>query len=183
MSDLCIFEGVWHHRGDHFEQQNDRQILNTLLVHWSTSLTYHTCLSTCPRRSRAPCCSHCNAGGRRLCKGLYHVTQYVHIPNWIKLERTGHHSEEQAENQEEVDRKYNVHVTDVRYTSASTSTRGVCCPCKRLPPMPERGFESRVGLSFTGFSMWHILKLVVGDFLRVLQFPPLLHGLMVSANV
>ena len=26
----------------------------------------------------------------------------------------------------------------------------------------ESGFESRLGLGFSGFSMWHFLKLVVG---------------------
>ena len=48
--------------------------------------------------------------------------------------------------------------------------------------MVECRFESRLGLEFSGFSMWHFLKLVVRDFLRVLQFPPFLHRLMVSAN-
>ena len=38
------------------------------------------------------------------------------------------------------------------------------------------------GLNFSGFSMWHFLRLVVRDFLRVLRFPPLLHRLIVSAK-
>ena len=54
----------------------------------------------------------------------------------------------------------------------------VCFPS--LPPMLEYGFE--LGLEFSGFSMWHFLKLVVRGFLWVLQFPSLLHRLMVSAN-
>ena len=29
-------------------------------------------------------------------------------------------------------------------------------------------FESRLGLEFSGFSMWHFVKLVVRGFLRVL---------------
>ena len=48
--------------------------------------------------------------------------------------------------------------------------------------MPECGFESRLGLELSGIRMWHFLKLVVRDFLRVLWFPPLLYRLMVSAN-
>ena len=51
-----------------------------------------------------------------------------------------------------------------------------------LPRMLECGFEPRLGLEFSGFSMWHFLKLVVRGFLWVLQFPPLLHRVMVSAN-
>ena len=46
----------------------------------------------------------------------------------------------------------------------------------------QLSIESRSGLEFSGFSMWHFLKLVVRGFLRVLRFPPLLHRLMVSAN-
>ena len=38
------------------------------------------------------------------------------------------------------------------------------------------------GREFSGFSMWHFLKLVVRDFLRVLRFPPLLRRLVVSAR-
>ena len=56
----------------------------------------------------------------------------------------------------------------------------VCFPC--LPPMLLCWFESRSGLEFSGFSMWHFLKLDVRGFLRVLRFPPLLHRLMVSAH-
>ena len=44
------------------------------------------------------------------------------------------------------------------------------------------GFESRLGLEISSSSMWHFLKLVVGGFLRILRFPPLLHRLMVSTN-
>ena len=47
--------------------------------------------------------------------------------------------------------------------------------------MLECGFESHLGLEFSGFSMWHFLKLVVSGFLCILLFPPLLHQLMVSA--
>ena len=48
--------------------------------------------------------------------------------------------------------------------------------------MLECGLVSRLGLEFLGFSMWHFLKLIVKGFLRVPQFPPLLHRLVVSAN-
>ena len=37
-----------------------------------------------------------------------------------------------------------------------------------------------MGLEFSGFSMWHFLKLVIRGFLQVLLFPPLLHRLMVQ---
>ena len=53
----------------------------------------------------------------------------------------------------------------------------VCFPS--LPPVLECRFESRLGLVFSSFSMWHFLKLVIRGFLQVLRFPPLLHGLMV----
>ena len=43
-------------------------------------------------------------------------------------------------------------------------------------PMLECRFESRLGLEFSGFSMWHFLKLVVRGFLRVLRFPPFFTG-------
>ena len=46
--------------------------------------------------------------------------------------------------------------------------------------MLECGFESRLGLEFSGFSMWHSLKHVVMVFLWVLPFPPLLHRIMVQ---
>ena len=49
----------------------------------------------------------------------------------------------------------------------------ICFPS--LPPMLQCGFESRLGLEFSGFGMWHFLTLVVRGFLRVLRFPPLLH--------
>ena len=40
-----------------------------------------------------------------------------------------------------------------------------------------RGFQSRLGLESSGFSMWHFLKLVAMGFRRVLRFlPSLLHG-------
>ena len=42
------------------------------------------------------------------------------------------------------------------------------------------GFESRLALESSGFSMWHFLKLVARGFLRVFRFPPLLHRLMVQ---
>ena len=42
------------------------------------------------------------------------------------------------------------------------------------------GFESRLGLENSGFSMCPFLKLVARGFLRVLRFPPLLHRLMVQ---
>ena len=48
--------------------------------------------------------------------------------------------------------------------------------------MLEGRFESRLGLEFSGFVMWHFLKLVVRGFLQVFGFPPLLHQLMVSTN-
>ena len=41
-------------------------------------------------------------------------------------------------------------------------------------------FESHLGLESSGFNMWHFWKLVTRGFLRVLQFPPLLHPLMVQ---
>ena len=49
---------------------------------------------------------------------------------------------------------------------------------KRLSPVLERRFKSQLGLEFSGFSMWHFLKLIVRDFLWVLQFPHLLHRLI-----
>ena len=49
-------------------------------------------------------------------------------------------------------------------------------------PRLECGFQSRLGLKFSGFSMWHFLKFVIGGFLSVLLFPPLFHRLMVSTN-
>ena len=49
-------------------------------------------------------------------------------------------------------------------------------------PPPMGWFESDILLEFLGFSMWHVLKLVVGDFLWVLQFSPFLPWIMVSAN-
>ena len=58
----------------------------------------------------------------------------------------------------------------------------VCFPSKRLPQMLECGFESLLGLEFSGFSMGHFLKLVVGGFLRVLRFPPRFHRLIFSKN-
>ena len=45
--------------------------------------------------------------------------------------------------------------------------------------MLDSGFESRLGLESSGVSMWHFLKLIVGCFLRVHWFPPLLRRLMV----
>ena len=49
-------------------------------------------------------------------------------------------------------------------------------------PMLEFWFESRLGLTFSSFSMWHFLKLIVRGFLLELLFSPFLCGLMVSAN-
>ena len=43
-------------------------------------------------------------------------------------------------------------------------------------------FQPWSGLEFSSFSMWHFLELVIGDFLRVLRFSPLLHQLTVSAK-
>ena len=43
----------------------------------------------------------------------------------------------------------------------------ICFPS--LPPMLECGFESRLGLEFSGFSMWQFLRLVVRGFLRALR--------------
>ena len=51
-----------------------------------------------------------------------------------------------------------------------------------LPLMLQCGFESRLGLVFSGFGMWHFLKLVTWGFSRVLRFPPLLHRFNGSAN-
>ena len=56
----------------------------------------------------------------------------------------------------------------------------VCFPSNRLSPMLKCGFESRLGLEFSGLSMWHFLELVVRGFLRVHRFPPLLHRLCFS---
>ena len=56
----------------------------------------------------------------------------------------------------------------------------ICFPS--LPPMLLCGFKSRLGLESSGFSMWHFLKLIARGFLRVLQFPPLLHRFNGSAN-
>ena len=46
-----------------------------------------------------------------------------------------------------------------------------------LPSMFGCQFKSRLGLGFSGFGMWHFLKLVLGGFLWVLWFAPFLHGL------
>ena len=54
----------------------------------------------------------------------------------------------------------------------------ICFPS--LQPMLEYWFESRLGLESSGVGMWHFLRLVARAFLRVLQFPPLLHWLMVQ---
>ena len=48
--------------------------------------------------------------------------------------------------------------------------------------MLECRFESWLGLEFKAFVVWHCLNLVVKGFLYVLQFPPILHRLVVSAN-
>ena len=56
----------------------------------------------------------------------------------------------------------------------------VCFPS--LPPMLLRGVASRLGLEYSGCSVWHFLKLVARGFLLVLRFPPLLHRFNDSAN-
>ena len=48
--------------------------------------------------------------------------------------------------------------------------------------MLECGFESQLGLEFSGFSMWHFLKLFIRGFLQVLWDLSLIYRLMVSAN-
>ena len=63
-----------------------------------------------------------------------------------------------------------------RGVTASMSAFLACHQCKL------RGFESRLGLEYSGFSMWHFLTLVARGFLRVLRFPPLLHRFNGSAN-
>ena len=63
------------------------------------------------------------------------------------------------------------------------ATRGLIrFPCKRLPSVLPCWFESRSGLGFSSFGLCHFLELVVGGFLRTLQFPPLLHRSIDSAN-
>ena len=49
--------------------------------------------------------------------------------------------------------------------------------------MPESELESWLGLEFSGFSIWHFLKLVVRVFSQVLWSPTLLHWVVVSAMV
>ena len=61
---------------------------------------------------------------------------------------------------------------------ASCNGQHVCFPS--LPPMLLCGFESRLGLESSRFSMWHFLKLVAKGFLQVLRFPPLRHRFMVQ---
>ena len=56
----------------------------------------------------------------------------------------------------------------------------ICFPC--LPPVLECRFESQLGLEFSGFSMWHFLKVIVRGFLWLLWFPSLLHRWKVSAH-
>ena len=46
--------------------------------------------------------------------------------------------------------------------------------------MPEYGFEPMLGLELSRLSCVHFLKVVFGDFLRVLRFPPLHYRLMVQ---
>ena len=58
-----------------------------------------------------------------------------------------------------------------RSVTVSTSAFVACQQCR---------FESHLGLESSGFSMWYLLKLAARGFLRVLQFPPLLHRLMVQ---
>ena len=60
------------------------------------------------------------------------------------------------------------------------STRGVMVSTSAFL-VCHGGFESRLGLEFSDFSMWHFLKLVVRGSLQVLQFPPLHHRFVVSA--
>ena len=56
----------------------------------------------------------------------------------------------------------------------------MCFPS--LPPILQCRFESRPGLEFSDFSMWHFLKYVVWGFLRVLRFPTLLHRFILSSE-
>ena len=62
----------------------------------------------------------------------------------------------------------------------SSLTRGVTVSTSAFLACHQCGFEFRLGLELSGFSMWHFLKLVVRGFL---QFPPLLHRLMVKIMV
>ena len=58
----------------------------------------------------------------------------------------------------------------VNWGNALCNGQHVCFPS--LSPVLECGFESRLGLEFLDFSMWHFMKLVIRGFLRVLRFPP-----------
>ena len=58
--------------------------------------------------------------------------------------------------------------------TVSTSAFLACHQCYCVGSSLVSGLES------LGFSMWHFLKLVTRGFLRVLQFPPLLHLFMVQ---
>ena len=65
------------------------------------------------------------------------------------------------------------------------ATRGVMVissapPSEHLPPVLECGFESWLGLEFSGFSMWHFLMFVFCGFLWILRFPPLLQPIKQS---
>ena len=69
-------------------------------------------------------------------------------------------------------------LSDMTWGDAWCNGLHVCFPS--LPPVLLYGFVSRLGFDFWGFSMWHFLKLVARDFLRIIRFPPLLHRLMVQ---
>ena len=63
------------------------------------------------------------------------------------------------------------------------ATRGVMVNTPAVLACHQCGFESCLGLEFSSLcGGWHLLKLVVRGFLRVLRFPPHLHRLLVSAN-
>ena len=70
-----------------------------------------------------------------------------------------------------------LNTTDTR-GGAKCNGKHVCFPS--LPSMLQCRFKSRLELEFSGFSMWHILNLIIRGFLPVLRFPPLLHQLMVQ---
>ena len=75
---------------------------------------------------------------------------------------------------------YAVVYTLHNWGDAWCSSKLVCFPS--LPPMLLGWFESCLGFEFSGFSMYHFLKLVTRGFLWVLQFPSFLHRLIDSAN-
>ena len=119
------------------------------------------------------------------------VGDYGCVSPWVNLDNSGNDFEKgsydcfeyhtEAVGSTVVSHVYAVFgIVHASWGDAWCNGQHVCFPSMSL--MLECGFESGLGLEFSCFSVWQFLKLVVGGFLWVLRFPPLLHRLMVSAN-